>query len=158
MDLYSLPMMQRDARPIVLNTVPLLSLHSMIVPLIVEDTFAMAVELSKPFEPISVTLWNWKGPHESVKMGGLWSIVSAQLTGSLNIHRVIPLARLSWLQLMVTELSVQVVMTPSIVDGIDLKSLIALLHRIWVQRTCKIKFNYTLGEMSPDHTVKNLIL
>ena len=67
-------------------------------------------------------------------------MVWAQFMGSLNSHRVIPLARLSWLQVKVTELSTQVVIMPSVVDGIDLKSLIAVLetvYRIQAQRTCK---------------------
>ena len=79
------------------NTIPALSLHSTTVPVIEVLAVATAVEDSTASGASTETSWNENGPHGSVEMGELWSMVSEQSTGWLKIHLVVPLLRLSFL-------------------------------------------------------------
>lgn len=123
-----LPTMQSVTLPLELKAVPLLSLHSTTVPLSEVFAVEITVELNKPwFDPNSVMSWNVNGPHEVVKIGGLWSIVSEQSIGLLNIQRVIPVARLSWLHTNESWTPGHAVSTPPLWTGV-------VVNKVWTAK------------------------
>lgn len=114
-----IPTTHMEIRPISVEGLPGLSLHSTTTPSIEASASTVLIDLIVVCEDLLIS-WNVKGPHDS-RSTELWNVVMAQFTVGPTVHRVAPLFRLLWLHISDTISPLQIVSTPSAWGGIDSK-------------------------------------